>query len=501
MASETGTGLLPEGFLLGVATAGFQVEGGFNDEGEPANNWADWELSGRVDRSGDACGFWREPETALDRAATLGCNAFRLSVEWARIEPEDGVVDDVALGRYVGILAACHERGLEPIVTLHHFTHPWWLGEEFWLMPGSPDRFVAHVARILPALTEHCRHWVTVNEPNIVALSGWIDGSCPPGRRLAVSDAVEVLDNLLTAHVLAYEAIHTVQPQAIVTVNPSTSTIYEHDRLLTDLLWARHAGIGREKLDDWIAERRALHDLAAPAGNAAELAIRRLFAAVSPFGSALEPDDSVGRSLVAGLRRRARRQSARRVVDALYASRYERPIDASGLDWYDPVPSRALRLPGQLTSGGRSWSPGRALWDVPPHPEGLTAWCHAEQALLPGLPMLVVENGMATRVRGGVAYRRLDGWDRVRYLREHLRAIVDALDAGVPVQGYLHWSLVDNYEWGTYEPRFGIFGMDRTRSPVRWLPTDADGRDAAGAFARLARGLAEGDRSVLTEPF
>ena len=76
------------------------------------------------------------------------------------------------------------DRGLEPIVTLHHFTHPAWLGEEFWLRPGSPDIFARHVARILPPLAPYCRRWVTINEPNIVTLMGWIEGACPPGRRM-----------------------------------------------------------------------------------------------------------------------------------------------------------------------------------------------------------------------------------------------------------------------------------------------------------------------------
>ena len=99
----------------------------------------------------------------------------------------------------------------------------------------------------------------------------------------------------------------------------------------------------------------------------------------------------------------------------------------------------------------------------------------------------MVENGLCTRVRNGRNHARTDGWDRPRYLAEHVAAVVDAVAAGVPVTAYLHWSLVDNYEWGSYEPRFGIFGIDRARGPrgFRWLDTDADGRDSA---ARLPPG-------------
>lgn len=491
MPGDTEGGLLPPGFLFGVATAGFQVEGGFNGPGEPANNWVQWERSGRVEPSGIACDFWRQPEQALDRAASLGCNAFRLSVEWARLEPEEGDFDDSALDRYAGILSMCEERGMAPVVTLHHFTHPWWLGEEFWLTPGSPDRFRDHVARVVPRLAAHCRRWVTVNEPNIVALMGWVDGVCPPGRKVAASDAWAVVDNLLTAHVLAYGVIHQVQPDAVVTTNTSSSSLYDYDRLLVDLLCARSLGVARDELDRWVDERRALHDVAFPPHSVGELALRKLFAASSPFGS-----PSAGRGPLAGL---LRSPSPRRVVDAVYEGPHDHVLDAVGFDWYDPIASHALRLPGHRTSGGRRWEPARALWDVPPNPDGLAVWCRDQHALTPEQPLWVVENGITTLVRNGRAYPRIDGWDRPRYLQTHLGAVVEAVEGGAPVAAYLHWSLVDNYEWGSYEPRLGIYGMDRARGGqgVRWLDTDADGRDSAGTYRRLIAGLRAGDRSVL----
>lgn len=486
---------MPPGFIFGVATSGFQVEGGFNGPGEPANNWIQWERAGRVEPSGIACDFWRRPEQALDRAAWLGCDTFRLSVEWARLEPEEGDFDDTALDRYAEILAMCRERGIAPMVTLHHFTHPWWLGEEFWLTPGSPDRFASHVARVVPRLAAHCRHWVTVNEPNIVALMGWVAGTTPPGRRGAAADAWAVADNLLTAHVLAYRVIHGLQPDAEVTTNTSTSSLYDYDRLLTDLLCARSLGVDRDDLDEWVDERRALHDAAFPPEGVGELALRSLFAAASPFGSGRRG------SRVLGLAHsRLSRPSPRRVVDAVYDGPEGRPLDAVGLDWYDPVASHAIRVPGHRTSGGgRSWEPSQALWDVPCNPEGLAGWCRDQHALTPQLPVWVVENGMVTRVHNGRAYPRLDGMDRPRYLRAHLGAVVAAIEGGAPVAAYLHWSLVDNYEWGTYEPRLGIFGIDRDRGydGVRWLETDSDGKDSASTYRSLIAGLKAGDRSVL----
>ncbi len=481
---------LPDEFVFGVATSGFQVEGGFNGPGEPANNWSRWEAGGRIEPSGNACDFWLHPEEALDRAASIGCEAFRLSVEWPRLEPTEGDFDDSALDHYAAILDACRDRGMEPIVSLHHFTHPAWLGEEFWLDPDSPERFDAHVARVLGTLASRCRTWITINEPNIVSLMGWVQGACPPGRSGAFTEAFRVLDHLLTAHVLAHRTIHGIQPDARVTVNTSSSSIYEQDRLLTDLLTVRSVGVDRHDVDAWIDERRRLHDERFPAHGGVEAALRRLFAAVSPYGGPGGP-----------LRTRMRRASDRRVLDAVYAGPGDRPLDATGFDWYDPVAAHSVRFPGHTTAGGRQWEPSRAIWDVAADPAAMTRWCRDQHELLPGMPLWVVENGMCTRVRNGRNHPRTDGWDRPRYLAGHVAAVVDAVATGVPVTAYLHWSLVDNYEWGSYEPRFGIFGIDRARGPrgFRWLDTDADGRDSAAAYRqviRWARGGAEGPSPV-----
>jgi beta-glucosidase/6-phospho-beta-glucosidase/beta-galactosidase len=491
--SEGAGGLLPPGFLLGVATSGYQVEGGFNGPHQPANNWLAWEHSGRAEPSGVACDFWAHPEPVLDRAAGLGCNAFRLSVEWSRVEPEDGQLDEGALGRYAAILAGCAERGLEPVVTLSHFTHPWWLGEEFWLTPGSPDRFARHVARVVERLASGCRRWVTVNEPNVLALMGWVTGAHPPGRRVAAADASAVIDNLLSAHVLAYRALHGAQPEALVTLTTSASSIYDYDRLLVDLLTVRAHGVGRSDVDEWIDERRALHDLAVPPASVAESAMRALFAAVSPYGTGRgRPKGTAGR-------RPLTRRVPRRVLDLVFSGPETRLLDASAFDWYDPAAAHALRWPGHRDAlGRRRWRATRALWDAVPDAEGLGRWCEDEAVRQPGLPQWVAENGMATLVRAGRAVERADGWDRPRFVRQHLAALVGVLSRGAPVGAYLHWSLVDNYEWGSYDPRFGLYGLERRADgPPRWLDTDAAGAPAAEAFARIVAGLRRGDASVL----
>jgi len=463
--------VLPDGFRFGVATAGFQVEGGFNGPGEPANNWVQWEGAGRVEPSGIAVDFWNRYEEHFDRARAIGCDAFRLSVEWARVERGPDDVDDTALDHYGAMLDACRERGMEPLVTLHHFTHPAWLGEDFWLSGDSPARFASWVERAVSHLAPRCRLWVTINEINVLALGAYLLGAFPPGRVMALADVATALDHLLAAHVRAYEVVHRIQPDAVVTTNNSTLSIYEVDRMLVDVLLARGEGVDRSALGPWLDERR-----------------RAWYGRQGPPG-ALE---SVLRSAAAAYR--ARFGSLGRAVDAVWGSLHERTLDVVGIDYYDPVVAHQVRVPGHRTAGGRVWHLGAEPWDDDVDPADLARYGEANAA--PGLGLWVVENGMCNRVRRGRSYPRLDAWDRPRFLRTHLAAVADLVDRRAPLGAYYHWTLLDNYEWGSYQPRFGIFGVDRERG-TKVLDTDAMGRDAAGTFRRIVEGLRAGDRSVL----
>ena len=145
-----------------------------------------------------------------------------------------------------------------------------------------------------------------------------------------------------------------------------------------------------------------------------------------------------------------------------------------------------------MTSGGRWREPARPLWEDPPDPGAFVEYCRAN-ADEEGLPLWVVENGLCNRVLDGVSYARPDGWTRPRYVREYLSRLGAAVAEGLPVEAYLHWTLFDNYEWGTYQPRFGLLGVDRTGGePVR-LRRDAMGDDAAGTYTEIVRALRSGE--------
>ncbi|HVX19951.1 MAG TPA: family 1 glycosylhydrolase [Acidimicrobiales bacterium] len=376
MADEPGAGLVPADFRLGLAWTGWEAEGGFNGPGQPADNRVRWAPTARAGPRWRVGDFWQQPQPTLDRAAAMGCTAFGLSVEWARLEPAEGRFDAAALDRYGDVLAMCRRRGLAPVVTLHHGTHPWWLGEEFWLTPGAPDRFAAHVARVVDRLAGGCDRWVTVDRPDLLAWAGWLSGQAPPGRRGALSDAWAVVDNLLTAHVLAFEALTAAQPDGQVAIGTGSSARYDDGPLLVDLLCARSLGVDRAALDDWVDERRAAHDLAVPPRHLADLAARRLVAAACPFGRGAGP-----------VRGRLRRPSPRRVVRAVYDATSPRPLGAVLVDAADPA-----------AFAGR---------------------CRELQALVPGLPLWATGAGSPADVG------------------RQLRAVVAAVDGGVPLHAYL----------------------------------------------------------------
>jgi beta-glucosidase len=203
----------PRGFLWGTATAAHQVEGNNTN-----NQWWQWEQQGRTNgRSGLACdwwgGRWRED---FDRAVEAGQNAHRLSVEWSRIQPAPDRWDEDALERYRAMLRGLRDRGMTAMVTLHHFSDPLWLAERRgWETENVVPLFEKFVRRTVEALKEYASLWVTINEPNVYALSGYANGAFPPGVN-DIKAAVQVQANMARAHAAAYRAIHQVQPEARV---------------------------------------------------------------------------------------------------------------------------------------------------------------------------------------------------------------------------------------------------------------------------------------------
>ena len=203
----------PAGFLWGASTASHQVEGN--------NRWNDWwelEESGRLPhRSGEACRHFELYESDFDLARSLGHTGHRFSIEWSRIEPREGHFDAAALDHYISVVRALKVRGLEPVVTLHHFTNPAWFGHRGgWTRADSVRLFRRYVERVAAALASEVRFWITVNEPTVYVMRAFIAGDWPPCKPGSWIQAGLALRNLCRAHSAGYAIIHKYRPQAMV---------------------------------------------------------------------------------------------------------------------------------------------------------------------------------------------------------------------------------------------------------------------------------------------
>jgi beta-glucosidase len=391
------TMIFPPDFLWGTATAAFQVEG--NNEN---SDWWPWEEAGNIlhkQRSGPAADWWRNAEQDLDTAVTLGTNAHRLSVEWSRIEPEPSIFDDDALGRYREILQGMHDRGIEPMVTLHHFSNPRWLREKRDFN-GSiiTDYFPRYVGRVVDALGDLVPKWVTINEPMVYAFLRYLSEDFPAPARSGFFGAREALRNMLRCHALAYHKIKEKQPEALVGVAKNMAVIQPRppgSRI--DARWARF--ISWLFNDMWL--EAVMHG---------------------------RPHPILGGRGIPHLAN---------TLDFLGVNYYTR--------FYVKFPPR-----GDLLDS--DWGPDAVVSDGAygeVYPQGLFAVL--EHARRYGKPIYITENGVP------------DAKDTLRpnFLLTHLREVWRALNFSYPIMGYYHWSLVDNFEWDRgWTQRFGLIELD-----------------------------------------
>lgn len=420
---------LPPGFLLGVATSSHQIEGG-NE-----NDWTDWEATTFPDgtphiadgtRSGAAAESYERFDEDLALIQRLGANGYRLSVEWSRIQPSEGAWREEVVDRYLGWVTALRAAGVEPMVTLHHFTLPRWIAAGGgWENDATLDHFEAFVRKLGARLGAQVDLWCPLNEPNVLAVQGYLEGIWPPGKR-SNRDAALVLARLLEAHARAARALR------------------ESDGVDAD-------GDGRAT---WIGLAHHVRVFEPASSSSLDWAIGGL------------TDGFFNESVVEAVRTGRIRLSVPgeieidRAVPDLQGS-----LDWLGINYYtrdhvradlgDPAFSRQYVPPGRPTND--------LGWDL--YPEGL--YLFLERFAAYGWPLYVTENGVADA--GGE--RRPD------FLRAHLYAVHRALANGIDVRGYFHWSLIDNFEWAEgYEPKFGLFRVDfgsdrKTRTPTPAVTT------------------------------
>ena len=400
----------PRGFLWGTATSSYQVEGNNTN-----SQWWKFEEDGHTNgRSGQACdwwgGRWRED---FDRAAEDGQNAHRFSVEWSRIQPEPDRWDEDALDRYRSMLRGLKERGMTPMVTLHHFSDPLWLFEKCgWEYDEIVPLFEKFVRKTVGALKEYVTLWCTVNEPNVYALLGYMLGDFPACNR-GVTNAMNVMANLLRAHAVAYRAIHEIQPEARV------GYAWQYRPMQPRVSWS--------PLDRMMTNIRSKGlNLAFPTGIATGM-MR------TPIGNFRIPE-------------------AKGTQDYFGLNYYTRETV-----WFD------LRNPSELFT--RADFPKDADMSetgfIANIPQGFFQSIKWVTRTFPNTPIIITENGVEDT----------SGKIRPRYLAQHIHQMWKAVNFNWPIKGYFHWSLVDNFEWERgWTQRFGLWALDvetqkRTKRP------------------------------------
>ncbi|MEO7093599.1 MAG: family 1 glycosylhydrolase, partial [Polyangiales bacterium] len=389
-------GVFPVGFLWGAGTAGFQVES------NPAvsSDWGVWEtLTAKVKNADKATGGpdqYAHFADDLALAKAMGLGAFRFSIEWARIEPTQGTFDEAAIAHYQALIAACKASGLKPIVTLWHFVNPKWVLDPTpgtslggWAQKATADAFVSFVTRVVPRFEADVDFWITLNEPMIAITNGYFFAAWPPGGSFDEAGAIAAHNNMIDAHVRSYDAIHAIYAAKS---KPVTVTIASH----------------------WVAfDPKTPSDAEATKG-------------VSHLINEAFLDAVVNGDVDPGL-------------DGKITHRddYAHHLDLVGLNFYQHQVVTSVKI--GIVPGLNEVDPAAKLksdlgWEL--YPQGMGRALDDLSARYK-LPIVVTENGVA------------DAADKYRswYIVTHLQEVQKAIARGIDVRGYLHWALIDNFEW------------------------------------------------------
>jgi beta-glucosidase len=423
----------PRGFLFGAATSAYQVEGSQDADGRGRSVWETFcARAGAVEGGGDgsrACDSYRQWSRDVDLVAALGLSAYRFSVSWARVLPDGrGRIEPRGLDHYERFVDALLDRGVTPVLTLNHWDMPEALmADGGWSGRSTVDAFTDFAVAVADRLGDRVGWWITHNEPWIIALLGYHLGLHAPGRR-DLRAAVAAGHHLLLAHGAGADAIHARHPEAKV---GCALSLFPCDPATNDpadraAAWGSDGYVNRWYLDPLLGT-----------GYPADMWAHYERALGGGLDAIIRPGDVErigGRSDFLGVN-----YYTRRVVAAA-------PVGPDR-----PFPWRVVGPSGDVARTDEGWEV------APDHLRGLLIRLGRDH---PGVPVMITENG---GVYGDAPTHdgRVHDERRITFLLGHLRAVAEAIDAGVDVVGYLHWSLLDNFEWALgYRPRFGLVHVD-----------------------------------------
>jgi beta-glucosidase len=396
----------PEGFLWGAGTSAYQVEGNSTN-----SQWCEFEKAGGIktgERSGLACNWWEDAERDFDLARAMGLNSLRISVSWARIEPEEGIFSPAAIERYRQMLAALIERNIRPMVCLHHFDNPSWFEKKGAFLSGDcVSDFTRFVNFTVAELGDLCSDWLTFNEPNIYALTGYLDGDHPPARRGHIADYFNVLANMALCHAKAYHTIHRLQQGAMVGFANHFIIFTEAGNQLFDRLAARIASDSFNNVFiNMVAGKKA------PPFTGLDRYLEQV----------RDTWDFIGVNIYGG-------------IDVAF------DITKPGMGFTRRLTPKNGRT-GDLTPGGKA-----LFGEI--YPQGIKIV--VEKLAKFNRPFYILENGVPDRAD------TLRPW----VIATAVKTMHDLIRNGHRILGYHHWTLVDNFEWTFgYSLRFGLVELD-----------------------------------------
>ena len=405
----------PKGFFIGAATAAHQVEG----NNIHSDYWAQELLphTSFAEPSGLACDHYNRFEEDIRLLAGAGLNAYRFSVEWARIEPEEGRFDDQEIEHYRKVIACCRENGVEPIVTLMHFTSPVWLIRKGgWEAESTVEDFRRYAAYVTGKLGAELRYICTINEANmglqlatiskrfqLMAQQAAQKAKSAEGTVQVGMNFEKMMENMKFAAAENAQVFGTPQPQIFV-----SSRTPEGDALVFRAHQAAKEAIKALYPEIKVGITLSMHDLQAlPGGEKfAEDAWDEEFRHYLPF---IQGDDFLG-------------------VQNYTRTQY-------GPEGQLPCPEGA-----ELTQ-----------MDYEFYPEALEHVIRRVHEDFKG-DLIVTENGVAVS----------DDSRRVEFIRRALAGVESCVKDGIPVKGYMYWSLMDNFEWQKgFSMTFGLIAVDR----------------------------------------
>ncbi|MGW6500887.1 glycoside hydrolase family 1 protein [Nonomuraea angiospora] len=426
MPAADNASVFPDGFLWGAATAGHQTEGNNTLTGHWAMEHV--EKSPFTEPSGDACDSYHRYAEDIALLAEAGLNTYRFSIEWARVEPEPGLFSRAELDHYLRMVQACHDAGVTPMVTLNHFTVPAWLSRTgAWDDEAAPELFARYCGRVATHFGSAVTWYCTLNEPNLGAMMTM--GGLVPMSALEDVGAVARLDpsaQAAFAHRVGGDpAVARLGDPTQIASTAAIERVKESHR-------RARAAIKQANPAAKVGWTLALVDFQAAEGGE-EMAGQVREAGGSQFLRVSAEDDFVG------------------------VQTYTRQV--MGPEGPVPVPEDAIVF--------------QTGWEAYPEALGNSVRWAAEVA---GVPVVVTENGMATA----------DDEARIAYTRTALEGLRDAIEDGVDVRGYVHWTLLDNFEWHSgYAMTFGLISVDRdtfertTKPSLGWLGEIARGNGRA----------------------